>query len=117
MDQFEHMERNLSWQTEMVDTVLNQIENDLSKDYDFNAIAQKQGISISYFRILFKNNTGLSPLEYLNRVRILRALELLQTTQGSISEVAEQVGIHAPNYFARIFKKLIGYPPSYFKSI
>jgi len=117
MDQFEHMERNFNWQTEMVDTILNQIENDLSADYDFNAIAQKQGISISYFRILFKNNTGLSPLEYLNRVRVLRALELLQTTQSSIAEIAEQVGIHDPNYFARIFKKLIGYPPSYFKSI
>lgn len=78
---------------------------------------QKKGISISYFRILFKNHTGLSPLEYLNRVRNLRALELLQTTREPIAEIAEEVGIHAPNDFARIFKKLIGYPPSYFKSI
>ena len=117
MNQFEHMERSLSWQTEMVDAILNQIENDLAADYDFNEIARKQGVSISYFRILFKNNTGLSPLEYLSRVRVLRALELLQTTQGTVSEIAEQVGIHDPNYFARMFKKLIGYPPSYFKSI
>ena len=117
MNQFEHMERSLNWQTEMIDTILNQIENDIAADYDFNAIAENQQISISYFRILFKNNTGLSPLEYLNRVRVLRALELLQTTQEPISAIAEQVGIHDPNYFARIFKKLIGYPPSYFKSI
>lgn len=117
MNQFEHMERSLSWQAEMVGAVLNQIESDLSAEYDFSAIAQKQGISISYFRILFKSNTGLSPLEYLSRVRVLRALELLQTTQSTVAEIAEQVGIHDPNYFARMFKKLIGYPPSYFKSI
>lgn len=67
--------------------------------------------------MIFKSHTGLSPLEYLNRVRILRALELLQTTHHSIADIAEQVGIHDPNYFTRIFKKLIGYPPSYFKSI
>ena len=50
-------------------------------------------------------------------MRNLRALELLQTTREPIAEIAEEVGIHDPNDFARIFKKLIGYPPSYFKSI
>ena len=80
-------------------------------------IAKKQGISISYFRMIFKRHTGLSPIEYMNRVRMLQALQLLQTTQNSITDIAEQVGIHDPNYFTRIFKKLLGYPPSYFKAI
>lgn len=117
MNQFEHMEPSQSWQAEMVDTILNQIERDITAEYDFNRIAKKQGISISYFRMIFKNRTGLSPVEYVNRVRVLQALQLFQTTQDSVADVAEQVGIHDPNYFARIFKKLIGFPPSYFKSI
>ncbi len=117
MNQFELMEHSPSWQAEMIDAVLNQIEQDISMEYDFNMIAKKQGISISYFRMIFKRHTGLSPIEYMNRVRMLQALQLLQTTQNSITDIAEQVGIHDPNYFTRIFKKLLGYPPSYFKAI
>lgn len=117
MHQFENLDRSVSWQDEMVDKVLGTIENNLAAEYDFNQIASEQNISISYFRSIFKDITGLSPVEYLNRVRILRALELLQTSQNSISEVAAKVGIYDPNYFSRLFKKIIGYSPRYFKAI
>lgn len=117
MNQFENLDRSVTWQDEMVDTVLNAIEGDLTAEYDFNQIAEEQNISISYFRSIFKSITGLSPVEYLNRVRILHALELLQTTRDSIAEVAAKVGIYDPNYFSRLFKKIIGYPPRYFKAI
>ena len=117
VSQFENNDYTGSWKDEMVDAVMNMIESDISKDYDFNEIARTQNITISYFRSIFKSVTGLSPIEYLNRVRMLRALELLQTTPDSISEIAEQVGIYDANYFSRLFKKVIGYPPRYFKSI
>ena len=42
MDQFENMERSYSWQTEMIDAILNRIETNLSDEYDFNAIAEKK---------------------------------------------------------------------------
>lgn len=48
---------------------------------------------------------------------MLRALELLQTTELSVSEIAVQVGIYDANYFSRLFKKVTGYPPRYFKAI
>ncbi len=117
MHQFDQIEQSASWQDEMVNAIMSEIEHDLTADYDFNEIARAQNISISYFRLIFKNITGLSPVEYLNRVRILRALELLQTTQTPIAEIAAAVGILDPNYFSRLFKKIIGYPPRYFKSI
>ncbi len=117
MRQFDHDEHNVSWKNEMIDTVLTMIENDISYNYDFNKIAASQHITTSYFRSIFKNITGLTPIEYLNRTRILRALELLQTTDYTIAEVAEIVGIYDPNYFSRLFKQIIGYPPSYFKKI
>ncbi|NDL66461.1 helix-turn-helix domain-containing protein [Anaerotalea alkaliphila] len=53
----------------------------------------------------------------MNRVRILRALEYLQTTTLSITDIAAQVGILDANYFSRIFRKIVGSPPSYFKRI
>lgn len=115
MNQFENIDRSVTWQDEMVDFVLNMIEQNIALDFDFNEIANDQNISISYFRSIFKNITGLSPVDYLNRVRIVKALELLQTSKDSISEIAEKVGIYDQNYFSRLFKKIIGYPPRYFK--
>lgn len=115
--QFEHVRQDVSWQHEMIDGVLAQIDADLARDVDFEAIARDNGITLSHFRTVFKRVTGLPPTDYLNRVRILRALELLQTTDLPVSEIATQVGIYDANYFSRLFKKVTGYPPRYFKSI
>lgn len=116
-DQFDTKEQTPSWQSEMILDVLRRIDANLDENFDFIEEASKQHISPSYYRMIFKKITGLSPLEYLNRVRVLRALELLQTTYMSIGEVADAVGIHDSNYFSRLFKKLVGCPPSYYKSI
>lgn len=116
-NQFDAKEHTPSWQSEMVLDALNRIDAHLDENFDFIEEAARQHISPSYYRMIFRKITGLSPLEYLNRVRILHALELLQTTYMSVGEVADAVGIHDPNYFSRLFKKLVGCPPSYYKSI
>ena len=115
--QFDAKEQTPSWQSKMILDALNRIDTHLEDQFDFIEEAARQHISPNYYRMIFKKITGLSPLEYLNRVRILRALELLQTTYLSVGEVADVVGIHDSNYFSRLFKKLMGCPPSYYKSI
>lgn len=115
--QFELLQEQSSWKEELIGTVLTQIDNDLAREMDFEGIAHKQGITLSYFRMVFKEITGMPPTDYLNRVRILRALELLQTCDAPVSEIAAKVGIYDANYFSRLFKKVTGYPPRYFKSI
>lgn len=59
----------------------------------------------------------LSRIEYRNCVRILCELELLQTTALSVPAEREYVGFYDTNYFSRLLKKVIGYPPSGFKAI
>ena len=59
----------------------------------------------------------MPPTDYLNRVRILRALELLQTSDAPVAAIGRKVGIYDANYFSRLFKKVTGYPPRSFKSI
>ncbi len=108
---------HVSWKKSLVETVLTQIEADLSKGVDFEAISRQQGITLSYFREIFKEITGLTPVHYLNQARIMRALELLQTGDLSIAETGQAVGIDDANYFSRLFKKVTGYPPRYFKGI
>lgn len=106
-----------SWKYELVEHVLQEIDLHLAENIDFEEIARQQGITVTYLRSIFKGIVGSPPLDYLNRVRIMDSLELLQTSDLPIAEIAAQVGISDANYFSRLFKKIIGYSPSYFKSI
>ena len=92
--------------------VLMYIEEHLDETLDFNAVAQKYAFSPNHFRKIFKDITGLSPVSYINRLRILRACEYMQKDKMSIREAAEQVGIYDFNYFSRLFKKVMGCSPS-----
>ena len=56
-------------------------------------------------------------MEYMNRMRIVKSLEYLEMEQLSVAEAAEKVGIYDANYFSRMFKKVMGYSPRYFKKI
>ena len=117
LGQFEQLSRTSSWKEEMIGSVLTRIDRDLAQEIDFEAIAHEQGITLTYFRTLFKEVTGMPPTDYLNRVRILHALELLQTSDAPVAEIGRAVGIYDANYFSRLFKKITGYPPRYFKAI
>ncbi len=93
------------------------IENHLAEPISFSQIAKNSYLSSNYFRSVFKEATGLSPVDYLNRLRIAKSLEYLQNDNATVAEVAASVGIHDANYFSRLFKKIIGYPPRRFKQI
>lgn len=56
-------------------------------------------------------------MEYLNRMRIVKSLEYLNVEGISIADAAAKVGIYDANYFSRMFKKVMGYSPRYFKNI
>ena len=79
-------------------------------------MAAASNLSESYFRGVFKEVMGLSPLDYLNRIRIARALEYLQDEELSITETAIRVGIPDSNYFTRLFKRITGQTPRAFRS-
>lgn len=92
------------------------IEDNLAEPIDFSEYARMNNISLGYFRAIFKSATGLPPIEYLNRLRIVRAIEYLKDDTLSIGDVSAAVGIYDANYFARLFRKFIGYSPSEFRN-
>ncbi|WP_179233090.1 helix-turn-helix domain-containing protein [Paenibacillus rigui] len=61
----------------------------------------------------FKRTTGLSPTDYLNRIRIEQAKQLLSPA-ASVKEVAAAVGYGSEYYFSRIFKETVGLSPSHY---
>ena len=102
---------------DMIYDALMYIEEHLDEKIDFSSLAEKSFMSPSYFRSIFKDVTGLTPVEYLNRMKIVKSLEYLELDKSTIADAAAKVGIFDSNYFSRMFKKVMGYSPKYFKSI
>lgn len=91
--------------------ILSYIEENLAGEIDFAALAAQNHFSVNYFRKLFKDSTGLSPVDYVNRLRVTRASDMLLTGGKSIGEIGASVGIFDYNYFSRLFRQYIGCSP------
>jgi signal transduction histidine kinase/ABC-type sugar transport system substrate-binding protein/AraC-like DNA-binding protein len=79
-------------------------------------IADTVGVSKDYLGRIFHQELGLSPWEYLIRYRVLRAKELLRTTDYTVTEVATRVGFDTATYFSHIFHREVGCSPRAFRA-
>ncbi len=68
-------------------------------------------LSLGRFSHVFKESMGVSPHEYLTRIRIEKAQQLLRINRLSVAEVAECTGFSGQNYFSRTFKRYTGKSP------
>lgn len=79
-------------------------------------VAACAGVSSEYLSRLFKEETGVKFVVYLNNLRLKHALRLLETTNLKVYEVAEQVGYSNLSYFSTVFKKNFGQNPFDYKN-
>lgn len=82
-------------------------ENYTDSAINLTSVAQQFGFNASYLSRKFKQETGLSFVEYLMKCRMEQAVQLAKRDQ-KMFVVANQVGIPDPNYFGRCFKKYTG---------
>ncbi len=87
--------------------IYKEYENDLR----VSDLADRVHLSSNYFGELFKNTTGLSVQNYINKHRIDRARMFLEDGTKNMTEIAQAVGYEDPNYFARMFKRMCGVTP------
>ncbi|MBO7217690.1 MAG: AraC family transcriptional regulator [Clostridia bacterium] len=92
------------------------IENDLTADLSLKAIAKKNNVSSGYFSVIFKNETGQTLTEFVNKKRVELAKELLKSTGLQIQTIAQHCGILDLHYFCRIFKNATGKTPSEYRN-
>ena len=92
------------------------IELHLTEDITREEIAQAVHLNIDYAARLFKQEEGISIMDYLGKRRIAKAILLMQTTELSISDVAFRSGFINSSHFSTLFKKSIGVSPREFRN-
>jgi len=87
------------------------VEVNYHKKIGLKNIAREFHLAPQYISTLFKKQTGYSPVEYITKMRIESAKELLANSEDKVSSIALSVGYDTSHYFHRIFRKVTGTTP------
>lgn len=87
-----------------------------SKSINLSDVAKHVGLSSEYLSRLFKEETGIKFIVYLNNIRLKQAVKMLQTSNLKVYEIAEKVGYANLSYFSTVFKKSFGINPFDYKN-
>lgn len=91
------------------------IDTHLSEDFDMELLAQSVCVSTSHLYHLFRDELGISPVQYRNERRIERAAQDLRFREESIEKIAVKNGFHSAIYFHRMFKAATGLTPGEYR--
>ncbi len=91
------------------------VENNYSGNFKIADLARECHMSETHFRRVFQEKMNMTPVEYVNFVRIKKACELIDKTDISMEDVAEKVGFITPSTFNRNFRRIIGTSPYQWK--
>lgn len=97
--------------SKLIYIVMNEVQKRLSEDIDEKELAKSYGISYSYFSRSFKRVTGITFKNYLNRMRINKAEQLLFQYECSVSEAASACGYNSVSYFIKVYRSVKGKTP------
>ena len=91
------------------------IKANYSKSITLEDVGREINVSPQYLSKLFKEETGENFIDYLTGIRIRIAKNLLEGDELSVKEICYSIGYSDPNYFSRIFKKIVGITPTEYK--
>ncbi|MBE6554325.1 MAG: helix-turn-helix transcriptional regulator [Ruminococcaceae bacterium] len=95
-----------------ISLVLDYISQNYHKSITNDALAKLAGMSTVYFRKLFTELMGTSPIAYARQLRIEKAKEMLKSDYGTLTDLAQLLGYASLYDFSRDFKKHTGISPS-----
>lgn len=95
---------------------LRYIDSHYDEDVTLEECAGLLSLSPQYFSRVFREQAGITFVDYLTHVRIRKAKEWLVYSDNTVQEICFKVGYRDPNYFTRVFKKTVGVTPRQFKA-
>ena len=91
------------------------IRENQAEDLSLGQVAKAVNTSTFYFCKMFKKVTGINFTDYLSRVRIEKAKNLLLNPNLRVSEIAFEVGFQSLTHFNRVFKRIVGHSPTEYR--
>lgn len=98
-----------------LEKAIDYVENYYQNTFKIADLAEQCHMSETHFRRIFQEKMNMTPIEYVNFVRVKKACELIDRTDISMEEVAEKVGFVTPSTFNRNFRRIIGTSPYQWK--
>ena len=95
--------------------LLDYIEQNYAEPLSLKEVAKHFHFNPSYLSSWFSAHSGEGFVEYVNKIRIHKAAEMLRTGSGSIAEIGAKVGFPDHSYFCKVFKKFTGRSPSEYR--
>lgn len=92
------------------------VSEHLPQEIPIEALAMLVELSLSHFSHVFKESTGMTPLQFVTRQRITRAQQMIRETSHSLIEIGLEVGYTSPSHFAQVFRRVVGVTPTKFRN-
>ncbi len=91
------------------------IERNYAKPFKLDTLAKELGYSRNYICSVFKKETGITIVNYLNYIKVRRAAELFSYTGGDVGATSARLGFLNISHFSRLFKSYVGVSPSKYR--
>lgn len=99
-----------------IDYCMMYMRHNLAEEITIQQLADLIHVSRSYLNKIFVERAGMTPMQYMQSIRIDAAKSLLMTTRQSIGDIASEVGFNSPKYFCHIFHRATGMSPREFRN-
>lgn len=95
--------------------VLDKMQADLSTDLDLHSLAKESGYSRSHFLRMFREATGITPHQYLLRLRLQQAQRMIKEKSSELLDIALACGFSSHTHMSRMFRQALGVTPSEYR--
>lgn len=100
---------------QLMEEAVRYLDEHYAEPFRIEDLVRHMGYSRASLFTLFKRHTGLSPNDYLVRLRVKKARKLLSSPSPTINEIATATGFKTPEYFSSVFHRFVGQTPSEFR--
>lgn len=113
---FENESMTVNWSKQVVCELQNYIKNHLNNSLRLQELSDIVSISPSYLSRIFRQVTGQTITNYIQSIKITKALEMLADTDCALCEIAEALGYYDQFHFSKVFKSYVGSSPTAYRN-